>query len=81
MITSIGLTSLAARSQKNSYARQVFGLFTYAEGARRQVTSVLSHLGITSSYTALVGNQRARDIPEDHSKQVTGAAEVEGLCW
>ncbi|KAI0723617.1 hypothetical protein C8Q76DRAFT_767461 [Earliella scabrosa] len=59
------LIGLGARSQKNSFARHVLGLYAYAEGAHRQVISVLSHLGITSSYPALTGRLRSEDSTAD----------------
>ncbi|KAI0073051.1 hypothetical protein K474DRAFT_1604027, partial [Panus rudis PR-1116 ss-1] len=46
---------LSARSQQNSYIRQVVGLYLYASGVQRQVFSVLSHFGISCSYPTLVG--------------------------
>lgn len=47
---------LGVRSQRNSYARHVVGLYLYASGAQRQVFSVLSHLGLSCSYPSLVGS-------------------------
>ncbi|KAK7692084.1 hypothetical protein QCA50_005491 [Cerrena zonata] len=55
-IASALLILLGARSQKNSYARQVIGLYLYATGAQRQVFSVLSHLGVSCSYNTLAGS-------------------------
>ena len=59
------VTLLGARSQKNSYARHVLGLYLYSTGAQRQVFSVLSHLGISSSYPALAGSHRSRDSKDE----------------
>ncbi|KAJ3541714.1 hypothetical protein NM688_g6046 [Phlebia brevispora] len=58
LVTSAVLTCLGERSQKNNYTKAAIGLYAYAEGARRQVISVLSRLGLSMSYTALVENQR-----------------------
>lgn len=38
----------------NNMSKRVITLFMYASGAQRQVISVLSHLGITESYSNLV---------------------------
>lgn len=46
---------LGERSQRNSYVKHVLGLYLYATGAQRQVLSVLSHLGICSSYPIIAG--------------------------
>ncbi|EMD37427.1 hypothetical protein CERSUDRAFT_28758, partial [Gelatoporia subvermispora B] len=61
-ITTASLICLGARSQKNSYTRQVLGLYMYACGAQRQVISVLSHVGLCSSYPMIVG--RAHDVKD-----------------
>ncbi|KAH9949018.1 hypothetical protein B0H21DRAFT_787435 [Amylocystis lapponica] len=50
---------LGERSQNNSYMKHVLGLYLYATGAQRQVLSVLSHLGLCSSYPTLVGTRSA----------------------
>lgn len=47
---------LGARSQMNSYTRYVVGLYLYATGSQCQVFSVLSHLGLSTSYTTLAGS-------------------------
>lgn len=39
-------------------------LYTYAEGARCQVISVLSHLGLTSSYTSFIGSWKSQKTQE-----------------
>ncbi|KAI0078045.1 hypothetical protein K474DRAFT_1674371 [Panus rudis PR-1116 ss-1] len=51
------LLLLGERSQQNNYAKHVLSLYLYASGAQRQVISVLSKLGLCSSYTALVGSR------------------------
>ncbi|KAH9934407.1 hypothetical protein B0H21DRAFT_77941 [Amylocystis lapponica] len=64
---------LGERSQNNSYMKHVLGLYLYATGAQRQVLSVLSHLGLCSSYPTLVGTRSAPlaadglSIPDDDS--------------
>ncbi|KAH9161003.1 hypothetical protein EDB89DRAFT_1861941 [Lactarius sanguifluus] len=51
----IVLNLLGARSQKNSYARHVMGLYLYSTGATRQQISVMNHLGLSVSYVTLAG--------------------------
>lgn len=46
---------LGTRSQRNSFARHLVGLYLYTSGAQRQVFNVLSHLGISCSYPTIVG--------------------------
>ncbi|KAI0076159.1 hypothetical protein K474DRAFT_1708345, partial [Panus rudis PR-1116 ss-1] len=58
---------LSARSQQNSYIRQVVGLYLYASGTQRQVFSVLSHFGISCSYPTLVGRPDHADYIGDNS--------------
>ncbi|KAI0763972.1 hypothetical protein BD413DRAFT_483338 [Trametes elegans] len=64
-IGSAVTTLLRARSQRNNYIGQVMGLYLYATGSSRQVISVVSHLGLSCSYQALVGT-RSR-----HAEHVT----------
>ncbi len=59
------MIALGARSQNNSYARRVLGPYAYASGAQRQVISVLSHLGLTASYPALVSKSRGSEVEGD----------------
>lgn len=49
------LNLLGVRSQKNSYARHVMGLYLYSTGASRQQISVMNHLGLSVSYITLAG--------------------------
>ena len=70
---------LGARSQKNSYLRHNIGLYLYSNGSKRQVFSVLSHFGLSSSYTSLAGHGEQRstqDLPFDsaNSNPTTEAA-------
>ncbi|EMD42077.1 hypothetical protein CERSUDRAFT_28738, partial [Gelatoporia subvermispora B] len=73
-ITTASLICLGARSQKNSYTRQVLGLYMYACGAQRQVISVLSHLGLCSSYPMIVGRAHD-DHDEDQADTPSEASE------
>ncbi|TFY77269.1 hypothetical protein EWM64_g6746 [Hericium alpestre] len=52
---SAAINLLGARSQRNSYARHVLGLYLYSTGASRQQVSVLNHLGLSVSYVTLAG--------------------------
>ncbi|KAH9028542.1 hypothetical protein EDB84DRAFT_1400557 [Lactarius hengduanensis] len=47
------LNLLGARSQKNSYAHHVMGLYLYSTGATQQQISVMNHLGLSVSYVML----------------------------
>lgn len=47
------LVLLGERSQQNSYAKHVIGLYLYATGASRQAISVAAHLGIASAYQTI----------------------------
>ncbi|KAI0697950.1 hypothetical protein C8T65DRAFT_813442 [Cerioporus squamosus] len=67
----MALTGLNARSQKNNLHRQVLGVYAYAEGAKRQLISVMSHLGLTSSYPTLSG-QPAREAATAVSDSTAG---------
>ncbi|PIL35866.1 hypothetical protein GSI_01526 [Ganoderma sinense ZZ0214-1] len=66
-ITMQALIALGARSQNNSYGRQVLGLYSYTSGAQRQTLSVWSHLGITCSYPTLAGKWRS--LPQDEPSE------------
>ncbi|KAI0349390.1 hypothetical protein OH77DRAFT_1440446, partial [Trametes cingulata] len=57
LIGSALLILLRARSQRNSYVGHVMGLYLYATGASRQLVSVLSHMGLSSSYQTLAGTR------------------------
>ncbi|VDC03269.1 unnamed protein product [Peniophora sp. CBMAI 1063] len=46
---------LGERSQRNSYLQHVMGLYLVSSGASRQVHAVLNHLGVSVSYTTLIG--------------------------
>ncbi|KAJ2987234.1 hypothetical protein NUW54_g9486 [Trametes sanguinea] len=74
---------LRARSQRNSYAGQVMGLYLYATGASRQVISVLSHVGLSGSYQMLAGTHHRSEpragktypsttLPQDSSSSTYG---------
>ena len=43
-------------SQNNSLVKHLMGLYLYATGAQRQLMSVLSTLGICSSYPSIAGS-------------------------
>ncbi|TFY77962.1 hypothetical protein EWM64_g6050 [Hericium alpestre] len=52
---SAAISLLGARSQRNSYARHVLGLYLYSTGASQQQVTVLNHLGFSVSYVMLAG--------------------------
>ncbi|KAH9832850.1 uncharacterized protein C8Q71DRAFT_878441, partial [Rhodofomes roseus] len=64
-LTTGALICLSARSQKNNYARHIFGLYAYASGAKRQMIELLSHLGLCSSYNTLAANLGDDRLPPD----------------
>lgn len=63
---------LADRSQNNSYVKHVMGMYLYATGAARQTTSILSKLGVSSSYGTLAGtgarHLRVSDRGDDNAE-------------
>ncbi|KAJ8456420.1 hypothetical protein ONZ51_g12138 [Trametes cubensis] len=87
LVTSQALVALAARSQSNSYVRQVLGLYAYVSGVQRQVLTVLSHLGIMCSYPILTGTVKLpsgselipneQEINDDNAEDDPGPSEVE----
>jgi hypothetical protein len=54
LLGSCAESLLGEYSRQNSDPRKVRGIYLYAKGAARQVVSVLSHLGISESYTSLI---------------------------
>ncbi|VDB97816.1 unnamed protein product [Peniophora sp. CBMAI 1063] len=59
---------LGERSQRNSYLQHIMGLYLLSSGASRQVHAVLNHLGVSVSYTTLIGGGMSK-------KKVTVAAD------
>lgn len=57
IVTSAILQCLAEHNNANNLSRRVMGLYLYASGAQRQNFAVLSHLGLTESYTNVVRNE------------------------
>ncbi|KZT69353.1 hypothetical protein DAEQUDRAFT_646439, partial [Daedalea quercina L-15889] len=55
LVRPLSIRLLGERSQRNSYGRHVLGLYLYATGAQRQTISVLSRMGVCSSYTTIAG--------------------------
>ncbi|KAH6894809.1 hypothetical protein BKA70DRAFT_1532521 [Coprinopsis sp. MPI-PUGE-AT-0042] len=51
---------LSEHSQRNNLLKRVFGLFLYASGAQRQVLVVLSHVGLSESFSNLTAKISAR---------------------
>lgn len=63
LVTSAMIILLGARSQRNSYPKNVIGLWLYSIGTARQGFSVLSHLGISCNYTSLIGRAETGVVP------------------
>ncbi|KAH9918031.1 uncharacterized protein B0H18DRAFT_883201 [Fomitopsis serialis] len=81
-LTTSALICLSARSQKNNYARNVFGLYAYTSGAKCQMIELLSHLGLCSSYNTLTGNLgsgQQEDGGKDNSKNTVKKKRVKGI--
>ncbi|TFY52109.1 hypothetical protein EVJ58_g10195 [Rhodofomes roseus] len=74
-IGSALMTLLAERSQKNSYGRHIIGLYLYASGAQRQNLSVLSRIGLCSSYTSIAGTSVARKVTAPESSPASSSSE------
>ncbi|KAJ8519429.1 hypothetical protein ONZ45_g3620 [Pleurotus djamor] len=60
IVTSTMLQLLGEHSTHNNLSRKLLGLYLYATGTERQPISVLSHLGISESYTSIVAKERRK---------------------
>lgn len=49
-------------SRLNNILKQLFGLYLYACGAQRQLLSVLSHVGLSESYSTLTAKLTATAV-------------------
>ncbi|KAK0437645.1 hypothetical protein EV421DRAFT_1973700 [Armillaria borealis] len=58
VVTFAALSLLGQFSQRNNWSHRVMALYLYASGAQRQVISVMSHIGITESYSHLTSKVR-----------------------
>ena len=47
---------LGERNQNNSLMKHVLGVYMYVSGALRQLISVMSSIGNSSSYTTIAGS-------------------------
>ncbi|KAJ7067779.1 hypothetical protein C8F01DRAFT_1217523 [Mycena amicta] len=59
-VARIILQGLSEWSQKNNILKKVFGLYMYATGSQRQQIEVLSHVGLTETYSTLVDKKRKK---------------------
>ncbi|KZP29949.1 hypothetical protein FIBSPDRAFT_985501 [Athelia psychrophila] len=64
-VTCAALMLLGEFSQKNNLLGQVMGLYMYASGAQKQVITVLSHLGLTESYSSITRKPRQAEDTEE----------------
>ncbi|KAJ8093914.1 hypothetical protein PM082_009785 [Marasmius tenuissimus] len=63
LVQVIAATScLGEYSRLNTFTKNINSLFLYARGAQRQITAVLSHFGLCSSYPTLV--QKGNPLPK-----------------
>ncbi|KAK1235663.1 hypothetical protein PQX77_001105 [Marasmius sp. AFHP31] len=61
LVQVIAATScLGEYSRLNTLTKNINSLFLYARGAQRQITAVLSHFGLSSSYSTLVQKENNR---------------------
>lgn len=68
------MSLLGEYSQQNIFTRQIMGLYLYASGAQRQVISVMSHLGISESYSSVTRKPRkatVEDVEDEGEEQPT----------
>ncbi|KAH9914215.1 uncharacterized protein B0H18DRAFT_887406 [Fomitopsis serialis] len=86
-LATSALICLSARSQKNNYARNIFALYAYTSGAKRQMIELLSHIGLCCSYNSLTANLGDDSLePDDpnapsplNSTPATKKKRVEGI--
>ncbi|KAG7087025.1 hypothetical protein E1B28_013004 [Marasmius oreades] len=62
------MTCLGEYSRLNTMTKNVTSLFLYARGAQRQVTAVLSHFGLCTSYPTLVQKGTTSALPATTSE-------------
>ncbi|KAJ7613568.1 hypothetical protein FB45DRAFT_759167 [Roridomyces roridus] len=58
-------------SQSNNLFKKVMSLYMYATGAQRQQIEVLSHLGITQTYSSLVDKRKRKKRKKKHANSGT----------
>lgn len=54
IVTSVATQLLGEHSHSNNFVKRIMSLYLYANGAQRQVITVISHLGISESYNNLI---------------------------
>ncbi|EKM53698.1 uncharacterized protein PHACADRAFT_164003 [Phanerochaete carnosa HHB-10118-sp] len=57
-IMTAALMCLGERSRRNDYVKALLGLFGCVKGAHRQLLTVLSHFGLSLSYSSLTGKSK-----------------------
>ena len=50
---------LGQQSQNNSFVKHMLGLYLYATGAQHQLISILTNLGLCSSYVSIAGGMQS----------------------
>ncbi|KAK7036586.1 hypothetical protein VNI00_011519 [Paramarasmius palmivorus] len=63
------LQNLSEFSQKNNVFKKIIGMYMYSTGAQRQSIEVMSHLGLSESYTGLIDKKRKRKRKRKHPEQ------------
>ncbi|KAK7021950.1 hypothetical protein VNI00_017129 [Paramarasmius palmivorus] len=76
---SVILSCLGEYSIKNNFHKRIMGLYLYSTGSQRQQISVLSHVGITESYSNLIAKDtRSKSTREKDAVQERDSSTVAG---
>jgi hypothetical protein len=59
-VVLIGLALLGEYSYSNNWAKKIMGLYLYSTGSQRQPLSVMSQVGLSESYDAVIKNDVAK---------------------
>ncbi|EPQ54726.1 hypothetical protein GLOTRDRAFT_106364 [Gloeophyllum trabeum ATCC 11539] len=65
IMTFAALQCLSEFSRSNNYTKRIFSVYFYASGAQRQTLSILSHIGLTESYSNLIDKSRPMKLATD----------------
>ncbi|KII93222.1 hypothetical protein PLICRDRAFT_100248 [Plicaturopsis crispa FD-325 SS-3] len=60
VVTSSALQMLGEYSYANNFVKRIMGLYFFATGTQRQSMTVVSHLGLSESYSNLTAKRRKR---------------------
>ncbi|EJF61026.1 hypothetical protein DICSQDRAFT_41746, partial [Dichomitus squalens LYAD-421 SS1] len=65
---------LGERSENNSLARHLVGLYMYVSGASRQLISIMSRIGVSSSYASIAGSRNI-EVSESQTRSRCGESQ------